>query len=344
MNKKRIVYLDVIRILACCMIILMHSPHPKAGCSGTLLVPLSFMTEAGTCLFFMVSGALLLPVKVGTSVFLKKRFGKIMGPLIFWTIFYVFIRVIIGEIPIYKLPRIFFSIPFSTQGNGVLWFMYTLAGLYLLAPIVSPFLEKASKGALSFYLLLWMLTLCYPFLAVILDVNRSPIGIQSATGMLYYFSGYAGYFLLGYYMHIYKPRIPVVVVALLFFVPFFILVIWKQCGLEGDFYDLFWYLSILVAMMCITWFSQIRIIVESLAMNGGRIIVELSNACFGIYLISIFIMRYILWKVDFIVYGFGGIGQVILTWLLTLLISFFIIYFISYLPYAEYIIGYKHKK
>lgn len=65
-NKIRIVYLDILRVLACCMIVMMHSPHPNAGNPGALLVPLFFITAAGIGLFFMVSGALLLPVKTDT--------------------------------------------------------------------------------------------------------------------------------------------------------------------------------------------------------------------------------------------------------------------------------------
>ena len=143
MGKQRIIYLDVIRILACCMIVLMHSPHPKAGNPGALFVPLSFITAAGIGLFFMVSGALLLPIKTDTSSFLKKRFGKIVGPLLFWTLFYIGVSIISREKPVSSLPYALASIPFSKQGHGVLWFLYTLAGLYLLSPIISPFLEKA---------------------------------------------------------------------------------------------------------------------------------------------------------------------------------------------------------
>ena len=71
MTKQRILYLDVIRIIACCMIVLMHSPHPQAGNPNYVVVLISFMTAAGIGLFFMVSGALLLPVEMPTMEFLR---------------------------------------------------------------------------------------------------------------------------------------------------------------------------------------------------------------------------------------------------------------------------------
>lgn len=335
--RKRIVYLDVIRVVACCMIVLMHSPHPDAGISGIVLSPLSFLTAAGIGLFFMVSGALLLPVKMETGDFLKRRIGKIIGPLLFWTLFYIMVGLLTGGIQPAVLLKSLLSIPFSTQGHGVLWFMYTLVGLYLLAPILSPFLEKASEQELHFYLLLWTVALCFPILALFFDVNRS------VTGMLYYFTGYVGYFVLGYYLHVYKPRIKSFLLAVMIIVSLLFLAVHRYYSLPGDFYDVFWYLSITVVVMCVAWFIGIRKVVETLRLGGARFLTELSNASFGIYLIHIFIMRNILWHSDFIVHGCGGAGQIVITWMLTFAVSFALTYLISYLPCAEYIVGYKHK-
>ena len=61
-----------------------------------------------------------------------------------------------------------FSIPFTAQGHGILWFMYTLAGLYLLVPIVSPWLRNASKHEIEIYLALWLVTLLYPYIGLVL--------------------------------------------------------------------------------------------------------------------------------------------------------------------------------
>lgn len=339
MSKKRIIYLDVIRILACCMIVLMHSPHPNAGNPGYLLVPLGFITAAGIGLFFMVSGALLLPVKTDTTSFLKKRFGKIMGPLIFWTLFYLGVDIITGERSVSSLPYALMSMPFSVQGHGVLWFLYTLAGLYLLAPIISPFLEKASRRELSFYLILWAITLCFPVLKVFLTINTGE------TGILYYFSGFIGYFLLGFYMHNYKPQIPIAILCLLFVVPFLLYAGYKLLVNGSNLTDYYIYLSIFVAMMCVAWYDIVQRFVTKFQIKWGNplLLRTISDCCFGIYLIHIFIMRSVLWRIDALIYNWGGIGQIVITWLLTLSISYALTYFISYLPFAEYIIGYKHK-
>lgn len=334
--KERIVYLDVIRVVACCMIVLMHSPHPDAGIPGMILSPLSFVTASGIGLFFMVSGALLLPVKTETGAFLKRRMGKVVGPLLFWTLFYLVANLLYGKMSLQEFLEALITMPFSAQGNGVLWFMYTLAGLYLLAPIISAFLVKASRKEMWFYFLLWVVALCYPLLSIVLDVNRTP------TGILYYFTGYAGYFVLGYYFHVYRPMIPLIYISAMVFLPLLFFFVHRYYSLNGDFFDVFGYLSITVMMLCIVDFYGIRRAVESLQLGGAILLTQVSNACFGIYLMHIFVMRYLLWNCDFIVYSFGDIGQLVITWLLTLIISFVITWALSYMPYSEYIIGYTN--
>ena len=59
--RQRDTSLDLIRIIACTMVVLMHSPMPTENANGLLLSSLSYFTAPCIGLFFMVSGALLLP-------------------------------------------------------------------------------------------------------------------------------------------------------------------------------------------------------------------------------------------------------------------------------------------
>lgn len=133
MQKERIYALDWIRLLACLMVIFMHAPLPSDGANGVFLLANSYFTAPCIGLFFMVSGALLLPVKMPTKVFLQKRFLKVCIPTFIWSIFYLLLSWNSAE----RFVQHVLSIPFSAQGTGILWFMYTLMGLYLLAPILS---------------------------------------------------------------------------------------------------------------------------------------------------------------------------------------------------------------
>ena len=82
---KRDYTLDVIRVAAMFMIVLMHSPIPGVGTPGVVLSTLSYLTAPGIGLCLMISGALLLDNNLQQSDFLKRRFSKVLWPTLVWT-------------------------------------------------------------------------------------------------------------------------------------------------------------------------------------------------------------------------------------------------------------------
>lgn len=339
MIKEREVFLDVIRIIACLMVILMHSPMPGLGTPGPVLTGISFVTAPCIGLFFMVSGALLLPVKVPMKEFYIRRLSRVVWPTVIWSLFYILLALIKGDLVVPDLPKILFSIPFSAQGNGIMWFMYTLIGLYLISPLISPWLEKASKREIEFVLLLWVVTLLYPLVSSYVVVDETPKGI------LYSFSGYAGYYLLGYYLRKYSPKVNWTIKVLMFVVPVIICGITLFEGVEVDFYRLFWYLSIFVVVMAAGWFLLLMDLgsaMKSAALSSNGFSKTVSNLCFGTYLIHIFIMRDVLWRIPSIG-SFGWGPQIIITFILTTVLSFGLTWVLALLPFGRFVVGYKSK-
>ena len=130
--------------------------------------------------------------------------------------------------------------------------------------------------------------------------------------------------------------IPALVVA--FVVPI-ILKIWN---IDIDFYNLFWYLSIFVAIQCVCWWKAIYNIKESvIGKMATHLITELSKMTFGIYLVHIFIMRYILWRCDLILAIDNYYLQTTTIIVLTFVLSALCIFIIGLLPKSQYIVGYK---
>lgn len=331
MDKQRTVYLDVIRVIACMMVIIMHSPIPgiNAESHGAFLVLISYLTVSCVPLFFMVSGALLLPCKKEITAidYFKKRIGKVAGPTIAFSLLYIVIHN----------SRNWFvsilSIPFSAQGHGILWFMYTLIGLYLLVPIISPWIRQASKRELEIYILFWMITQCYPYLSLFLGIN------SSNTGILYYFTGYAGYFLSGYYLNHYSVSLKWLLPLAILMLPLPLLN--KNFDWNLDFYSAFWYLSAPVAIMTATWFVGIKRLCETFVYNIR--LSTISNLSFGIYLIHIFIMRTLLWNWSVITEISNYYLQTIVIAVFTFAGSYTACKIISYIPYSQYLIGYTEK-
>lgn len=74
MENKRNIHYDIIRIIACMMIVAMHSPIPNENANGFFLSALSYLSAPGVGLFFMISGALILPIHTDLKTFFRKRF------------------------------------------------------------------------------------------------------------------------------------------------------------------------------------------------------------------------------------------------------------------------------
>lgn len=339
MKKERNISLDVIRILACCMIVFMHSPIPSENVIGPYLMGISYFTAPGIGLFFMVSGALLMPTSLDYFAFLRRRLSKILLPTLIWTGIYLSIHLYYSYSEI-NLLKIIMSVPFSVQGNGVLWFMYTMAGIYLLTPILSAWIKNASVREIEFVLLLWCVSLCYPLLDNFVEINTG------TTGILYYFTGYAGYFLLGYYLKNHQERIALIFPLAISILGVGLLLYLKFKNIEFDFYEMFWYLSIFVAAMCCTlWILIMKFVLflsrfkKIFSRRIRNFVIILSNISFGIYLIHILIMRYWLWNMEWINNISNYILQTNLIALITLGASALVCYIMANIPILNILVG-----
>ena len=116
--------LDLIRVIALVMIVLMHSPMPECA-HGFVLAGISYLTTPGIGLFFMISGALLLGNNLSAKEFLKRRFTKILFPTLFWTVFYLIIKCYSEPMALKSLFRSIFSIPFSARSRYSVVYVYT---------------------------------------------------------------------------------------------------------------------------------------------------------------------------------------------------------------------------
>lgn len=336
--KQRIIQYDFIRIIACFFIVLMHSPIPTNSIYGPFLSALSFFTAPAICLFFMISGALILPIKQSFSKFVLKKLIRIGLPLIIWTLIYLSLNIYFSKSEI-NIVKTFFSIPFSAQGTGVLWFIYTILGLYILSPILSEWIKKVSKKELEFYLIIWGITLCYPFFDFFIEIN------ESQTGILYYFSGYLGYYVLGYYLRNFSNKYLFWISCTIGIIGIGLILFLKYYNVVFDFYRLFWYLSIFIAAWSVVyWYiilSSSKIFPKIYFLNW---IIKISNLTFGVYLIHILIMREWLWKTNFILDIQNYYIQTITVAILSFFLSLTCCFIISKIPFLRIIIGLNSKK
>lgn len=325
----RLIYLDLIRITAMLLVVACHCFGDVSQTSPKVISLLTYIEMPCIGLFMAISGALLLPVKNSTGAFIKKRLNKILIPTLIWSVVYMILR---NDLTLRNLAEGIFH----PVGSGILWFIYTIAGLYLISPVISPWLEKASQKVVGFYLLLWALTLCFPIISNWLNPN------QTYSGWGYYLSGYMGYFILGFYLR--KYGISIKVAALLYAALLCLMIFCKTQFPQFILYDGSWYLSIFGAVSVIFYWVLLKFIATKclLKSNEYKYITLISNLIFGIYFIHIGLVNYVTPVIN--ISGLSYLPNYIIKVLATFLIALFISRLISFLPFSDWLIGYKQKR
>ena len=224
-DNKRIIWLDFVKFIAISMMIAVHctdnvTPTERSEAWYNLWGSFygSFMRPA-IPLFVMVTGALLLPVKENISTFYTKRLTRLVIPFIVWSVLYNLFPWITGLLELsptiindffaWAEPDQSFSgalhnilmIPFNFSMLAVqMWYVYLLIGLYLYMPFFSAWVKQASVKEQKIFLTLWFISLFIPYLREYLTKDLWGTCSWNEFGLLYYFAGFNGYLLLGYYI------------------------------------------------------------------------------------------------------------------------------------------------
>ncbi len=340
LQNNRIAYLDTLRVIACLMVILVHSPHPHEGLTNALSYGIiSYLCSPCIGLFLMVSGALLLPMRGTTKEFLSKRLSRIIFPLISWSVIYIIIAILIGKIALQDGIREFVNIPFGcVTGFAHGWYLYLIIGLYLFLPIFNSWISINTKRRCEYFLIFWGITMCYPYITALVG------SFQTYT--FFKFSGYFGYIVLGYYLYKYPIKLSSVKRWIILFVVAIILcavlpaIVYLANIPNYDTYNhiIYNYQAIHTVIMCVAIFVFIQ------NFNATNKYIQplfrnFSNLSFGIYLVNFAILREI-FKPYFLQNPLNSIElEIFVTFALSTIISYIIIWGINKFPLKKYIIG-----
>jgi surface polysaccharide O-acyltransferase-like enzyme len=226
--RPHIVWLDALRFVAILMVIACHCTDPFNASPESRANPdfnfwgsaYGSMLRACVPLFVMMTGFLLLPVKQEASVFYKKRIPRVFFPFLIWSVLFNlapwFIQWVGGS-P--ELVTDFFPYapnPSASLTDGLkdvamiplnftvyatpMWYIYALIGLYLYMPVFSAWVEKASEKGKRWFLYIWGASLFIPYLMEFVSHYLFGTCSWNAYGLFYYFAGFNGYLLLGYYL------------------------------------------------------------------------------------------------------------------------------------------------
>lgn len=163
--KQRIVYFDILNILAIIAVISLHMNgivhvNPSIRAWNTSLIIECIMYWA-VPVFMMISGATLMNYreKYNTKTFFKKRFVKVLIPFIFWAIFMFIWVITTKQMDISKYHRLtdWLNAFFSNKEQSIYYFMFEILGVYLTMPLLSLLTRNEYRKTLWFVVILYFI-------------------------------------------------------------------------------------------------------------------------------------------------------------------------------------------
>ena len=200
---KRQPELDILRLLAILTVIAIHSAGGLTIHTATFPISVHVMIVWCVPVLFMISGRFFLdPCRdVSLKKLLTKYVPRIVIAFLFWSIVYTVYYVVSGT---YDGLNIFGILSQFLEGPYHFWYLFVLIGLYLL----TPFLRKIAEDdqLLGYFLILFaLLNITFEYLVYLPKIG--PV-IQSFAQRfpLDMATGYAGYYMLGYFLWHTKDR------------------------------------------------------------------------------------------------------------------------------------------
>ena len=219
-SGDRVVFVDYIRVVACFLVMLVHASEnfyaaDASGLAGNVSLLANgsnrfwvafydgFCGRISVPLFMIVSAFLLVPMKSGVTMgdFYKRRFKRIIPPMVIFMLLYTFLPLAWGGMSWEQSLNDLKMLPLNFPSMaGHLWFMYPLISLYLIIPIVSPWLERASAKEELTFLGLFGISTFIPWIHRFISPEVWGECFWNGFTMLWYCSGYLGYLVMAHYI------------------------------------------------------------------------------------------------------------------------------------------------
>ncbi|MDE6048068.1 MAG: acyltransferase [Paramuribaculum sp.] len=292
-------------------------------------------------LFLMITGFLLLRkqnAEIAAKNFWKKRIPRVLYPLLIWGVIYAVLAYVYdkSDFATFVYTMVLLPVRYPQEIGGILWYLYTLIGIYLFLPYLSPKTWTNKYYSLCF-IGIWCIASFFTFLR---DWDNTLLCGTAAYDydVLLNFSGLLGYLILGcvlgqYYIKISYSRLILICVSLFLsgIALFFCGISVNHLGYLSTSYHMSFY-----SLPAILTASAIFLLFSNLNVGGGKFISLLSKLSFPIYLCHMVIYTiatrylYLLSKsigMMICVMGCTFIGATCLAWL------------INKMPYHKYITG-----
>lgn len=197
MAQRRVLYYDVLNVIACFGVVALHFNTLVYAYSPTFDWRQALSTDClfywAVPIFFMLTGATLLGYreKYDTRTFFLRRAHRVLVPFLAWSVIALVWKVATGQMAAPAGPRSFLQLVFNAKIIDAYWFFIPLFMIYLCLPVLT---ELRSNRRALWYLasLAFVFNVAVPSLCTILGMEHNP---DATVPMA---SGYLLYALLGY--------------------------------------------------------------------------------------------------------------------------------------------------
>ncbi len=344
-ERKREIYLDILRIIAIFAIIIVHTSAQNwyktdvFSFEWNIFNIYDSMFKWGTPIFVMISGALFLSANYSIEKIYKKNILRIIIAFIFWSLIYTFLFSKHSTLKD-------FIINFS-KGCYHMWFLYMIIGLYILVPFFKKIIED--EFLMKYFLILSFIfsIVCNQLKAIIsipelkLDTLNTCLFTNILDKMdIHFVVGFSFYFILGYYLH--KTIIDSKKSTLIYFLGIlglistiiFSALISIYLGKPNQlFYNRF---TVNMFFYTLSIFVFIKNFFKNFKFTDKQkiIIIQISKCTFGAYLVHVLILNY-LKKLAITTLSFNPVFSVLTIGIIVFCLSFLISALLSKIPFLN---------
>ena len=332
-TESRFRWVDTIRALAAFLVVVAHLFY-LGEVSNNVQILYFTLTRVAVPLFFMVSGYLLLAKSEPYSDFFRKRALKVFFPFLIWSVIYLIWNRESLDHSLLDLIKSYIIKIIRGPRESHLWFFYELFGLYLFTPILRIYIANASNKDLAYFCGIWFLFTCIGY--TVQEFTPVIIGFQ-----YYFLYGYVGYFVFGYAVSRMSLTKNLKYIALGVFLLFFLaelagMYLRSYFQLRTQYFED--YLSFNIIIM--SWALYVVLFELKVTDLVYRLVLPLSRASFGIYLVHVIVIDYLFTTSPFsVLLRFGpAVGRILIMGLLGFTVSFLFVFILQKIPVLKYIV------
>ena len=330
MLKTRNINLDLIKVLACIGVVLLHTTMIGFNETGSwnLLAYLYYLGTYSIPLFFMVNGYLLLGKRNITYSYILEKVKWILITVSSWTTIVWLLKRDFAVNPVKKIIGSMVQKGYFFQ----FWFFGALILIYLCLPILKKFLNS-KRSYLYILSLLISIGLIFELTNIIIQTPLQSYVIQTFrlwTWFFYYIlGGLIAQFDKEFIKNGFKRWMKIVAVLLLLITPVILFFLAKT--IYHNLFAEYFYDILFVKIVSLGVF--LTILTLSLKESKYKWIVFLSNQTMGVFIVHTYVMK-VLEKL----LGFTYTGVYLLFPIFTLCISIIVVSLLMKIPYFNRIV------